>query len=283
MVTGKEVGENGTPHIQGYVVFKEKKRITALAKLIPRAHWEVARGTPKQASAYCKKDGAFEELGVLPMTGGERTKKNWDEAWQLAKAGKIEEVDKSILMPHYNTIKRIAADYAPKVQAIETLAHEWHFGPTGTGKSRKVRTENPDAFIKNADKWWDGYNGESVVIIEDIDKYDIKLGRYLKLWGDHYSFPAECKHQGKRDIRPHKVIITSNYKPDEIWNDEKTHAPIMRRYKLIDYTPNPDNATNPDLLITKDTSGSERSERSITPVSDRTKAIGESMYESDEE
>ena len=63
-------------------------------------------------------------------------------------------------------------------------------GPIVTGKSRYVREKYPDAFIKDANKWWDGYNGEEVVIIKDIDKYDIKLGRHLKLWGDHYSFPV---------------------------------------------------------------------------------------------
>lgn len=75
-----------------------------------------------------------------------------------------------------------------------------------------------------------------MVIIEDVDRYDIKLGRYIKLWGDHYAFPADMKNQGKLDIRPSMVIITSNYAPDEIWNDEKTYAPITRRYKLIKYS-----------------------------------------------
>ena len=45
------------------------------------------------------------------------------------------------------------------------------------------------------------------------------------------------KNQGKLDIRPKKVIITSNYAPKEIWDDEKTYEPIERRYKLISYYP----------------------------------------------
>jgi len=93
-------------------------------------------------------------------------------------------------------LKKIAGDHAPNVPAIDELSSEWHYGPSGTGKSRAVREAYPEAYIKDADKWWDGYRGQSVVILEDIDIYDVKLGRYLKLWGDHYSFPAQSKHEG---------------------------------------------------------------------------------------
>lgn len=237
MVVGREsCPTTGTPHWQGYVAFKVVHRLTQLKKLMPRAHWEQMRGTSLEAANYCKKDGDFDEYGNLPLTGGEATKRNWDQARQLAISGDLELIPASIYIPYYNTLKRIKTDHALKVAPMEELNNEWHYGPTGTGKSRAVRTLYPDAFIKDANKWWDGYQGEKVVIIEDVDRYDIKLGRYIKLWGDHYAFPADMKNQGKLDIRPSMVIITSNYAPDEIWNDEKTYAPITRRYKLIKYS-----------------------------------------------
>jgi len=61
-VYGKEVGAQGTPHLQGYVHWKTAKTLSACKKAIsPRAHVEVAR-LPKAANtAYCKKDGNWTE------------------------------------------------------------------------------------------------------------------------------------------------------------------------------------------------------------------------------
>ena len=67
-VIGKEVGESGTPHLQGYVVFMDRLRLAQIQKFHPtckRCHWEEQStfATPKQASDYCKKEGDFLEHG----------------------------------------------------------------------------------------------------------------------------------------------------------------------------------------------------------------------------
>lgn len=72
LVYGRETGASGTPHYQGYAIFHERKILSAVRRILPRAHWEVARGNPKQASDYCKKEGDFEEHGTLTTSQGKR-------------------------------------------------------------------------------------------------------------------------------------------------------------------------------------------------------------------
>lgn len=86
LVFGRELGDNSTPHLQGYVCLKVKLRL-ANVKALPgfhRAHLEVSRGTPQEASSYCKKDGDYSEFGSLPSGQGRRSEfsalKEWIQA-----------------------------------------------------------------------------------------------------------------------------------------------------------------------------------------------------------
>jgi len=81
LVFAKEVGENGTPHLQGYVCFPDQKRLNAVKEILGnRCHVEVSRGTPDQASKYCKKPTTLAsdiyEYGTLPGPQGRRTDLN---------------------------------------------------------------------------------------------------------------------------------------------------------------------------------------------------------------
>lgn len=58
-IIGKEIGENGTPHLQGFVESKGGIRFDTLKNLNDRVHWEKAKGNKKQNFIYCSKENNF--------------------------------------------------------------------------------------------------------------------------------------------------------------------------------------------------------------------------------
>lgn len=73
LVFGNEVGESGTPHLQGFVAFSTRVRLTQVKQSVSaRGHFEVAK-FPEKAAEYCKKDGDFVEFGVLTLKKGKRS------------------------------------------------------------------------------------------------------------------------------------------------------------------------------------------------------------------
>lgn len=75
LVYGREVGENGTRHLQGYIEFLTRKRLDTVRRLFSgRAHWEPRRGTASEASNYCEKDGdVFQKGTMTDVRPGQRT------------------------------------------------------------------------------------------------------------------------------------------------------------------------------------------------------------------
>lgn len=73
LVFGNEVGESGTPHLQGFVAYGTRVRLTQVKQSVSeRGHFEVAK-FPEKAAEYCKKDGDFVEFGVLTLKKGKRS------------------------------------------------------------------------------------------------------------------------------------------------------------------------------------------------------------------
>ncbi len=238
-ILADEVGDDGTPHVQGYICMKSKTTLNNMKKILPRAHLEIMKGTPFQASEYCKKDGLFIECGTLPIygpnAGGIAKKERYQSAIKYAKAGdfdKMEEEHPDMFWNNYHTMKRIRMDNPDKLDDLNQLDNEWIWGVPRIGKSKLARAENPNCYIKPHNKWFLGYKNQDVVLYDDLGKGCASwIGDFLKQWGDHYPFPIETKGDGSV-IRPKRIIITSNYSIDDLFgHDEQLCLAIKARFK----------------------------------------------------
>lgn len=248
MVFGHEIAPTTlTPHLQGYVYFTKNKRLAALKKINRRISWRNANASASANRRYCTKEdtGSFFETGLMPLDnkakgkkGGQTEIDRYEQAWAAAMTGDLESVPADIRIKCYRTLKEIKKDYMPKGTDIDVLDNLWIWGPAGCGKSTSARRLcNNEFYPKQMNKWWDGYQNEEVVIIDDFEK-ESHLGHHLKIWADHFSFLAETKG-GMLQIRPKRIIITSNYSPHDCFPEEQLQAAILRRFKIERMGPEP--------------------------------------------
>lgn len=234
LVYGKEVGEQGTPHLQGYVRFPHPVSLKRVKQYLPRAHLEKQRGNAKQAADYCKKDGDFKEFGEPPKGRGNNTKEMWRNVLNWAEEGQLERIRDEYPGVYFLHFHKLMGFRRRQLGILSgDLRNEWWVGPTGSGKSRRLWELYPEHYGKALNKWWDGYNDEEVVAIEEMDPEHGKfLGHFLKIWADRYPFSPEIKGGHMKKIRPTKIIVLSNYTIDECFERVQDRDPIKRRFKV---------------------------------------------------
>jgi len=238
IVYGKEIGACGRHHLQGFVYFKSQRYLKAVLKLLPNGcHVESMRGTIQQATEYCKKDGDFIERGEKPLSSKEKgmtEKSRWTTILKRAKEGDHTWFEQNEPNVWIHMSKKLKAFHEISGVVLEYLdtPHEWWYGPTGTGKSRKVWKDYPDHYQKSLNKWWDGYTGQDVVVIEEWSPKNECTGSQLKIWADRYPFSGEIKGGVLQKIRPIQIIVLSNYTIEECFLDSKDFLPLQRRFKL---------------------------------------------------
>lgn len=228
-----EKGEEGTPHIQGFIQFENKIRLTGLKKIHKKAHWEFMRGTTDQAINYCKKDGIFEEKG---------------EVTKMGQRNDIIEAKKKVCQGGLRAILHNEAEYnLQTIRICEKMLtyHEekrnwkphvtWIWGKTGSGKSKMAFEkvcQGDDCYEKDQTKWWDGYDKHKTVIMDDFRSSNMKLNELLKIL-DRYPHRIECKG-GYRQLLAKNIIITCILHPKDAYNvPEEPIEQLLRRIDEI--------------------------------------------------
>lgn len=230
----------GTPHIQGYIHLNKRIRLNQLKQLLQtdRIHAEPAKGSEEQNRTYCTKEGNYIEQGHpnLPKANP------WDDIRRLEKQGAFDEIADlypGLYHAHRSAIFAECLTYQelPTYDQPLPLKNFWYYGPPRTGKSKKVRDDNSDIYLKNCNKWWDGYHGQQCVLIEDLDPTTAKyLTQHMKIWADRYPFVAELKG-AHMTIAPanYKLYITSNYSIEECFTGIDLDA-IKARFQPVRFT-----------------------------------------------
>lgn len=175
----RERGANGTPHFQFYVGFQNQRTLLSMTKLFKKCHIEIC-ADPGAAWDYCGKEDTREEADEEPTEFGSRPAARRNVKDDVAKRNMAvikKGIRKSIedgdirLQDACRIQQGINMYHADKEEpTAKPLKSQWIWGPTGTGKSRGVREDHPSLFIKNHNKWWDGYKNEDVVLIDDLEK-----------------------------------------------------------------------------------------------------------------
>jgi len=245
IVYGKEVGEqDGTPHLQGYVYFHNARQHKAVTRLLPGAWVTPSRGNAEKNRVYCTKqaNGGFEfgeppmEADVARQKGGAGNAARYAAAIKAAESNDLESIkrdDPQLFLLHG---VRLESLYTPNTVPLDgELLHEWWVGPSGTGKSRLLWELYPNHFPKKLNKWWDRYRYEDVVAIEEWAPKNDCTASALKQWADRYPFGGEVKGGMLHKLRPKKIIVLSNYTPQQCFLNSEDLEPILRRFTVIHF------------------------------------------------
>ncbi|AXH74450.1 MAG: helicase [Circoviridae sp.] len=250
--------DTGKLHLQCYIGFANARLFSAMQKNFKGAHLDSIKD-PVCSWSYCQKeetrvDGPW-MFGDPPAP---RLNKKGDRAAfnrALLDKGAVQGyLDGDIRAEDYCRVSRaideLRAKTRPAPESRSNLDNYWFYGKTGTGKSRACHERWPGHYRKDVNKWWDHYDGQQVVIIDDLDPTHQYLARSLKIWSDHNPFPAEVKFGKLSDIRPATIVVTSQYKPQEIFSAEDASA-VLRRFKLEHFVSadlqGPRNGDNPHI------------------------------------
>lgn len=233
----EEAPDTGTPHLQGYVIFKSKKRRSTIRSSVPLGrfmHWEVRRGTHSEALEYVTKEAsrvAGPWVNGLPPPPSAQGKRNDLEPIRLQiREGipmvTIADQNFGTWCRNYRAFERYQGLAGTQQRDWPTKTKVW-WGPAGTGKTRSALTfsktlceENPGwrsywiARPNTGSMFFDGYDGQEVIVIDEF--YGWISRDLMQRLCDRYPLMGNTKG-GMTNLRPRWVLITSNQDPENWW------------------------------------------------------------------
>lgn len=251
MVYGRELGESKTPHLQGYVEFPTPRRFAAVkAALGGRCHLEPRVGKASDAANYCRKGrqsheewSAQKEHGPTFGQGADVTERGiCTQPGQRTDLESLGRMVRSGIKPRA-IAELCPGEYIKYGKGIEGLASKlqkdrtepptviWRWGAAGVGKSFRPLQEHKSMYIKDGTMWWDGYEQQQAIMIDDFDgKWPFRdLLRLL----DRYPYQGQYKG-GYVKINSPFIYITCEYPPEHIYaTSDNELAQITRRLSKV--------------------------------------------------
>lgn len=216
------------PHNQGFVQMKKKTRSTAMQK-IAKQTWIKCNGTELQNVKYCSKDNGLEKYGEYTIQG-QRT--DLITIYEDIKEGMpledIMETSFEIYCRYRNGVKDAIEFHdkrrCPNWRQVEVIVFA---GITDSGKTRRAMMEATYKIQGNKLKWWDGYENDDIICIDEYDS-QIPITDLLELTdGYKIRLPIKGSHTWAKWT---KIFITSNVPLDK-WhiNAKQAHREAMLR------------------------------------------------------
>ena len=235
LIIGYEIAPTtGTPHLQMYAEFKNGKTFSTIKEQFSnRLHLESRYGTAIEARNYCRGDdgsGTYTnrkgevksknekvlEFGQISQQGA-RT--DWVGAIEKLKEHNIVEVieDQPHLLPCINALTKFKSLVSKSSHRDIKVLYVW--GKSGSGKTKWAWESYPDLYSKPEGMWWDGYNGEKTLLLDDFygDTSGIDYSLMLKVL-DRYPLSLPVKG-GFTPALFTTVIITSNLPSSKMYRD----------------------------------------------------------------
>lgn len=240
LIYGKELAPTtGTPHLQGYIQLQKQIVFSKCTNMIPRWNICISKGTAEQNIAYCSKSGDVFCLGE-PKNPGKRN----DLQTMLQEVKQGSNMRQVIEMcSNYQSIKTAEKlmQYYEQPRHGQTFVY-WFYGKAGVGKteiSRKILGQ--DCYVKDSGKFWNSYDGQINVLIDDFRKDNFPFDYLLRVL-DRYPMIIEVKGSS-RQLKAQLIVITSDRAPWDIWHGND-YDQIFRRIHMciqvgVQYYPQP--------------------------------------------